>query len=43
MLYFKDAEPEIDSIVIIDDKGTARKIASKEWEEIKDFFLRFCQ
>lgn len=43
MVYFNDAEPEIDSIVIIDDKGTARKIASGEWDEIKDFFVRFCQ
>lgn len=43
MVYFKDAEPEIDSIVIINDKGTAGKITSEEWDEIKDFFMRFCQ
>lgn len=42
MVYFYDAEPEIEGIVIIDKKGSARKITAGEWEEIKDFFKRFC-
>jgi predicted nucleotidyltransferase component of viral defense system len=43
MVYFYDAEPEIDGIVTIDKKGKPRKIKKNEWSEIKDFFMRFCR
>jgi predicted nucleotidyltransferase component of viral defense system len=42
MVYFFDAEQEIDAIVIIDGSGKIRKITVGEWENIKSFFERFC-
>lgn len=43
MIYFYDAEQEIDAIVIIDDSGKIRKITGSEWEDIKSFFEEFCR
>lgn len=43
MVYFFDAEQEIDSIVIINNAGKIRKITDKAWEDIKAFFVGFCQ
>ena len=43
MVYFFDAEQEIDAIVTIDKAGKIRKITDERWEEIKAFFVRFCQ
>jgi predicted nucleotidyltransferase component of viral defense system len=42
MAYFDDAEQELDAIMIVDESGSIRSIAEKEWQEIKDFFVRFC-
>lgn len=43
MVYFFDAEQEIDDILIVDDSGDIRKITPEHWEEIKRFFTGFCQ
>ncbi|MBN1273261.1 MAG: nucleotidyl transferase AbiEii/AbiGii toxin family protein [Candidatus Aminicenantes bacterium] len=42
MVYFFDAEPEIDDIVMIGEDKKARKMNKKDWEKIKAFFVRFC-
>lgn len=43
MVYFDDAEKEINTIMIVDKSGRVRKVSIKEWKEMKNFFLRFCQ
>jgi len=43
MVYFDDAEKEINSIMIVDRSERIRKVSPKEWKEIKNFFLRFCR
>ncbi len=43
MIYFFDAEQEIDAIVIIDWSGKIRKITVEEWYDIKSFFEGFCR
>ncbi len=43
MVYFFDAEQEIDGILIVDNSGKIRKITTEHWEEIKQFFTGFCQ
>ncbi len=43
MVYFDDAERELDAIWLVGDSGTARSISDKDWGNIKDFFVRFCQ
>jgi predicted nucleotidyltransferase component of viral defense system len=43
MVYFSDAEQEIDAIVIIDVSGKIRKITGMEWEDIKSFFEGLCR
>jgi predicted nucleotidyltransferase component of viral defense system len=43
MAYFFDAEQEINAIVIVDKAGRIRKITDEQWQEIKAFFVRFCQ
>ena len=42
LAYFDDAEQELDAIMLVDETGGIRSIAEKEWQEIKDFFVRFC-
>jgi len=41
MVYFDDAEAELESIIMIDKSGEFRPITEKEWQDIKDFFIRF--
>ena len=41
MVYFDDAEPELESIIMIDKSGEFRPITDKEWQDIKDFFIEF--
>lgn len=43
MVYFDDAELEIDSIFLVGSKGAINKISKKQWNAIKEFFVRFCQ
>lgn len=43
MVYFFDAEQEVDDILIVDNSGKIRKITHEHWEEIKRFFTGFCQ
>lgn len=43
MVYFDDAEREINTILIVEQSGRIRNISKKEWKEIKHFFLRFCR
>lgn len=43
MVYFFDAEPEIDDIVMVGEDKKARKMNEKDWEKIKAFFMRFCR
>lgn len=43
VVYFFDAEQEIDAIVIVDRAGRIRKISDGEWNKIKAFFVRFSQ
>lgn len=42
LVYFDDAEKELDGIMLIEATGVTRQILEKEWQEIKNFFLRFC-
>ena len=42
LAYFDEAEQELDAIMLVDKSGGIRRIAEKEWQEIKDFFMRFC-
>lgn len=42
LAYFDDAEQELDAIMLVDESGGIRSIAEKAWQEIKDFFVRFC-
>jgi len=41
MVYFDDAEKELDSIVLVQDEGHFRQLSESEWKEIKEFFGRF--
>ena len=41
MVYFDDAEAELESIIMIDKSGEFRPITEKEWQDIKDFFIEF--
>ena len=41
MVYFDEAEPEIKSDIMIDKSGEFRSITEKEWQDIKNFFIRF--
>jgi predicted nucleotidyltransferase component of viral defense system len=43
MVYFFDADQEIDDIFIVDDSGDIRKITPESWGEIKRFFTGFCR
>jgi predicted nucleotidyltransferase component of viral defense system len=43
MVFFFDAEQEIDAIMVVDRTGEVRKISAREWENIKDFFVGYCQ
>lgn len=43
MVYFDDAERELDAIWLVDQTGGVRNISSQEWKDIKDFFERFCR
>jgi predicted nucleotidyltransferase component of viral defense system len=42
LVYFDEAEKELDGIMLIEATGVTRQILEKEWQEIKNFFLRFC-
>ncbi len=41
MVYFDDAEAELESIIMIDKSGEFGPITEKEWQDIKDFFIEF--
>lgn len=43
MVYFDDAEKELDSILLVDKAARIRNISKNEWKETKDFFVRFCR
>jgi predicted nucleotidyltransferase component of viral defense system len=43
MIYFDDAEKEVNGIVLINRAGRIRTISKNEWKEIKAFFVRFCR
>lgn len=43
MVYFDDAEKEINTILLADQSERIRRVSQKEWKEIKHFFLRFCR
>ena len=43
MVYFDDAERELDAIWFVGDGDAARNISDQDWGQIKDFFIRFCQ
>lgn len=42
MVYFDDAEQELEAIMIVDESRGIRSITGKEWKEIKDYFVRLC-
>lgn len=42
MVYFDDAEKEVNSILLTDQSGRIRSISKMEWEEIKSLFKRCC-
>jgi len=43
MVYFDDAERELDSIMLVQEEGHLHKLSETEWKEIKEFFGRFIQ
>ena len=43
VVYFDDAERELDAIWFVGDGDAARNISDQDWGQIKDFFIRFCQ
>jgi predicted nucleotidyltransferase component of viral defense system len=43
MVYFDDAERELDAIWLVDTENRARKISNAKWNEIKSYFVRFCE
>lgn len=43
MVYFDDAERELDSIVLAQDEGHFHKLSESEWKKIKEFFGDFIQ
>lgn len=43
MVYFDDAEKELDAIWLVDETGGVRNISNQEWKNIKNFFVRFCR
>jgi Nucleotidyl transferase AbiEii toxin, Type IV TA system len=43
MVYFDDAEKEIETIMMVGESGGVRSISKKEWNGIKDYFVRFCR
>jgi len=43
LVYFDDAERELEAIWLVGEKGKARKISAEDWKEIKDFFIRLCR
>lgn len=43
MMYFDDADREIDSIVLVRNENQFHQPSESEWKEIKEFFIRFIQ
>lgn len=43
MVYFDDAERELDSIVLVQDENRFAKLSESEWKDIKEFFGGFIQ
>jgi len=43
MVYFDDAEREVDSIVLVYDEAHFRRLSESKWKEIKEFFVSFIQ
>lgn len=43
MVYFDDAERELDAIWLVGDGDEARNISDRDWGQLKDFFIRFCR
>lgn len=41
MVYFDDAERELDSIVLVQDDAQFQRLSASEWKEIREFFDRF--
>jgi hypothetical protein len=43
LVYFDDAEKEIETIMMVGESEGVRSISKKEWNETKDYFVRFCR
>ncbi len=43
MVYFDDAERELDSIMLVQEDDHLHKLLETDWKEIKEFFSRFIQ
>jgi hypothetical protein len=41
MVYFDDAEREVESIFLAGKQPEIQRMTGKEWREIKEFFVRF--
>ena len=41
LVYFEDAEKEVDNIIMIKDNKGNKKLSSREWQRIKIFFQEF--
>jgi hypothetical protein len=43
LVYFDEAERDLEAIWLVDEKSEAKRISEEQWQMIKDFFIRFCQ
>ena len=43
MVYFDDAEQELDSITLVQDDGQFHQLSESKWKEIREFFGKFTQ
>jgi len=42
LVYFDDAERELEAIWLIKKEGQIKKISKADWQKIKNFFLQLC-
>lgn len=43
MVYFDDAERELEAIWLVGEDEKAKRILDKEWQDVKDFFLKLAR
>jgi predicted nucleotidyltransferase component of viral defense system len=43
LVYFDDAEKDLEAIMLVDESGGIRSISERDWNKIKGFFVRFSQ